>query len=79
MLTLEEDSNIFKKTAMLLLGAVTGLIYVIFLPFVFIVLLVGKTLEKLWDLAMDTVYFGWRPSETYLSGKKKKGKEKNSS
>ncbi|MGD0282850.1 MAG: hypothetical protein ABSB95_10855 [Dissulfurispiraceae bacterium] len=76
MLTYEEDSNILKKAAMLLLGPVVGLIYVIFLPFVSIATLIvmvgGKALEKLWSLARNIVYFGWRPSEAYLSGKKKK-------
>lgn len=76
MLTYEEDSNILKKAAMLLLGPVVGLIYVIFLPFVsigaIIVMVGGKALEKLWSLTRNIVYFGWRPSEAYLSGKKKK-------
>jgi hypothetical protein len=83
MLMYEEDSNILKKAVMLLLGAVVGLIYVIFLPFVsvatMIVMACGKALGKLWNLAMDTVHFGWRPSETYLLGKKEKEKEKNNS
>ena len=80
MLTYEEDSSILKKAAMLLAGPVVGLIYVIFLPFValatIIMMVGGKVLGKLWGLARNIVYFGWRPSEAYLAGKKEKGKEK---
>lgn len=83
MLGYEQDSKISKKAAMLLLGPVAGLIYVIFLPFVsvaaIIVMVGGKAMEKLWSLARNIVYFGWRPSEAYLSGKKGKEKEKDSS
>jgi hypothetical protein len=79
MLTHAEDSNIMKNAAMLLAGPVVGLIYVIFLPFAalatIIVMVGGKVLGKLWGLARNIVYFGWRPSEAYLAGKKKKGKD----
>lgn len=77
MLTYDEHSKRGEKAAMLVLGPVVGLIYVIFLPFVSIVAVIafvgGKALEKLWGLSGNLVYFGWRPIESYLSGKKKKG------
>jgi len=82
MLTYEEDSSMLKKAAMLLLGPVVGLIYVVFLPFASIAAIIvmagGYALEKLWSLTRNMVYFGWRPSEAYLSGKKKKGQKKDS-
>lgn len=80
MLTHEKDSNILKKAAMLLLGPVVGLIYVIFLPFASIATIIvmagGSALEKLWSVTRSIVYFGWRPAEAYFSGKKGKGKKK---
>jgi hypothetical protein len=76
MLASNEDS-IGKQASMLLLGPIVGLIYVIFLPFVSIVAIIGlaggKVIGKLWGLLRNLVYFGWRPAESYLSGKKKKG------
>ena len=78
MLTFLEDATIGKRAVALLLGPVVGLIYVIFLPFIslaaIIVMVGGKTLGKLWNIARNLTYFGWRPSEAYLAGKKKKEK-----
>ncbi|MBI5187723.1 MAG: hypothetical protein HZA07_01430 [Nitrospirae bacterium] len=65
-------------TGILVLGPILGLIYAAFLPFIGIAMvarLIGeKVLGGLFGLAGRTVSFGWRPSEAYLAGKKKKGK-----
>ena len=77
MLKNDEHSQIGKKAAMLLLGPIVGLIYVVFLPFISIAAIIAlagrKVLGKLWEVLRNLVYFGWRPAESYLSGKKKKG------
>lgn len=65
---------------MLLLGPVLGLLYVLTLPFIGIatvlMLLVGKVNIMLLRVFGRTVSFGWRPVESYLSGRKRKGKGK---
>ena len=75
MLTNREEATISKKVIALLLGPIAGFIYVIYLPFIsvtaIIVLTGGKALGKVWDITRSLVYFEWRPSEAYLSGKKK--------
>jgi len=64
------------SSAILLLGPILGLAYVVFLPIMGIVtalsLLVQKTLGTLFGLGKYIVSFGWRPSEAYLGGKNKK-------
>ena len=76
MLTYREDATTGKKAAALLLGPVIGLIYVIFLPFISVAIIIatvgGKAIAKVGALAKSLVSFGGRPSEAYLSGKKKK-------
>jgi hypothetical protein len=61
---------------MLLVGPIIGLLYAILMPFIGIAtvaaLAVRKTLEGLSNLATKSVSFGWRPTNAYLSGKKKK-------
>ena len=79
MLTYREDATVGKKALALLLGPVVGFFYVIFLPFIsvaaIIVMIGGKALGKLWNIARSLAYFEWRPSEAYLGGKKKKKKD----
>lgn len=76
MLTYRDDATIGEKVIALLLGPIIGLAYVIFLPFIsiaaLIVMIGGKALGAMWSLLKSLVYFGWRPSEAYLAGKKKK-------
>lgn len=61
---------------MVLSGPVLGLLYAVFLPFLAIatvtVLAGGKVLGHLFKLLKSLTAFGWRPSESYLAGKKKK-------
>jgi hypothetical protein len=62
--------------AILLLGPILGLAYVVLMPIMGIVtalsLMVQKTLGGLFSLGKHIVSFGWRPSEAYLGGKNKK-------
>ena len=62
--------------AILLLGPILGLAYVVLMPIMGIVtalsLMVQKTLGGLFSLGKYIVSFGWRPSEAYLGGKNKK-------
>jgi hypothetical protein len=57
------------------LGPVLGLIYAAFLPFIGIAMLVKVILEKVATAVtaptQRAASFGWRPSESYLAGKKK--------
>jgi hypothetical protein len=67
--------------ANLVMAPVLGLLYVIALPFIAIgtvAVVIGKRLaEGLYHVVGNLVSFGWRPMESYLSGKKKgrKGKD----
>jgi len=76
----DEKSTYLKvpSIVMLLLGPVLGLLYVLTLPFVgiamVVMLLIGKANVMLLQVFGRTVSFGWRPVESYLSGKKRKGK-----
>ncbi len=62
--------------AMLVAAPVLGLLYAVFLPFIGIAMLtavagrkvLGGLVPGLWKGAT----FGWKPSEAYLAGKKKK-------
>jgi len=66
---------------LLVLGPALGLLYAMFLPFIGIAMLVKLVAEKAAGGAMEALQgsasFGWRPSESYLSGKKrgKKGRK----
>ncbi|MBI4690996.1 MAG: hypothetical protein HY754_12155 [Nitrospirae bacterium] len=75
----EEKHEIGKGVVMLLLGPVIGLLYVIFLPFIAIAtittLVARKVLGGVLSLVRNIVSFGWKPSEAYLSGRKRKKKD----
>lgn len=76
MLAYYEENKEGKGISTLLMGPILGLVYVIALPFIAIatiVTLIGKkALGGILSLLRNLVSFGWRPSEAYLSGKKKK-------
>lgn len=76
MLAYYEEKGTGKGIAALLLGPIIGLVYVISMPFIAIatiVTIIGKkALGGILSLLRSLVSFGWRPSEAYLSGKKKK-------
>ena len=63
-------------TGILVLGPIIGLLYAAFLPFIGIAMLVKIVLQKAASMAFGSARsrasFGWRPSESYLAGQKKK-------
>ena len=65
--------------AIIVVAPVLGLLYAAFLPFIGIAMFVKLVAQKLGGGAMETVQgsasFGFRPSESYLSGKKKAKKD----
>ena len=67
--------------AIIVAGPVLGLLYAAFLPFIGIAMLVKLVGQKAGGGVMEMVHggasFGWRPSESYLSGKKNKEAKKD--
>jgi hypothetical protein len=67
--------------AILILGPLIGVAYVVFLPIIGIgtavSLIVQKTLGVLFSLGKHMISFGWRPTEAYLGGKNKKKDDSN--
>jgi len=67
--------------AIIVAGPVLGLLYAAFLPFIGIAMLVKLVAQKagggVMELAHGSASFGWRPSESYLSGSKKKEAKKD--
>lgn len=67
--------------AIIVAGPVLGLLYAAFLPFIGIAMLVKLVGQKAGGGVMEMVHgsasFGWRPSESYLSGGKKKEAKKS--
>jgi hypothetical protein len=68
--------------AIIVVAPVLGLLYAAFLPFIGIAMLVKLVAQKIGGGVMETVQgsasFGFRPSESYLSGKKKGKKDEAS-
>ncbi len=62
-------------TGIVALAPVLGLVYAVFLPFIGIAMLVKVVLQKVASVVtaptQRAASFGWRPSESYLAGKKK--------
>lgn len=52
-----------------------GIAYVVSLPFAFLYALATAALSGVLGLAGRSASFGWRPTEAYLAGKKKKAEE----
>ncbi len=69
-------SATFATIKKIVAGPFIGLAYVVSLPFVFAYALGTAALNGLLGLAGRSVSFGWRPTEAYLAGKKKKKEEK---
>jgi hypothetical protein len=65
-----------SSSAILFLGPILGLAYVLLMPVMSIVtmlaLVVRKTLGGSFSLVKNIISFGWRPAEAYLGGKNKK-------
>ena len=49
-----------------------GIAYVVMLPFAFFAALGSAAMNGVMNLAGKTAVFGWRPTEAYFTGKKKK-------
>lgn len=81
MLPGDVTSRYFRAPAiaMVLLGPLVGLFYVIALPFIAIAVVAfqvaGKMVEGLYRLVGKSISFGWRPKNAYLTGKKKEKKD----
>ena len=67
--------------AVIVLAPVIGLLYAAFLPFIGIAMLVKLVGQKIGGGAMEMAHggasFGFRPSESYLTGRKKKEARKD--
>jgi hypothetical protein len=77
MLTYSEERT-GRGIGAVVMGPVAGLAYVVSMPFitiaVIITLMCGRALEGILGLLRSLATFGWRPSEAYLSGRKRKKK-----
>lgn len=84
--TAKDDLNHIKKTGYsetmqtvrkVATAPFVGLAYIVALPFVFIYTLGTIMINGLMGLAGKEASFGWRPTEAYLSGKKKEEKKQD--
>lgn len=80
-----EDLEYIKKTgyrnALRTIGKIMaapfiGLAYIVMLPFAFAFAVGATALNGVLGMAGKSVSFGWRPTEAYLAGKRKKKEEK---
>lgn len=69
--------NTLKTIGKIVAAPFIGLAYVIALPFVFAYAVGTAALSGVLSLAGRSVSFGWRPTEAYLAGKKKKEKKQD--
>ncbi|MEW6109717.1 MAG: hypothetical protein AB1632_11205 [Nitrospirota bacterium] len=63
-----------NTTGMIIAGPVLGLLYAALLPFIGIAVVAKLVIEKTLGrviVSAGNASFGWRPSESYLAGKKK--------
>ena len=69
--------------AVLVAAPVLGLLYAAFLPFIGIAMLAKLVAQKIGGSVLETVpgsaSFAWRPSESYLSGRKNRAKRDEAS
>jgi len=67
------DDRTIRGAGMMVLGPVIGLFYAVLFPFIGIAAVITLGIEKALGAGLaDNASFGWRPGESYLSGKKKK-------
>ena len=70
-------------SAIIVAAPALGLLYAAFLPFIGIAMLLKLVARKIGGGVMETVQssasFAWRPSESYLSGRKNKAKKDEAS
>ncbi len=67
------------SVAMLIASPIIGLLYVVFLPFIGIATLAAMAVSKVMGVAVTAagkaISFGWRPVESYLTGKRKRNRK----
>ncbi len=77
-----ETTTYYKLSpvTILVLGPIFGLAYAATMPFIVVAIITKLVGQKVLDgaarMAGDTFSFGWRPSEAYLKGKRKREKGK---
>lgn len=69
-------ANAVKTIGKVMAAPFIGLAYIIALPLGFVYALGSAAVNGVLTLAGREASFGWRPTEAYLSGKKKEGAEK---
>jgi hypothetical protein len=73
----ERVVDMLPAMGILIMGPAIGLIYAAFLPFIGIAMVFKVVAHKVAGMALAPIRsgasFGWRPSESYLVGTKKKG------
>ncbi|MCL5024200.1 MAG: hypothetical protein M1497_12705 [Nitrospirae bacterium] len=74
-----EENSVGERVLGLFLGPVLGFAYVVCMPFLAIVTIVAllgrRVMGTFLGLLRTLATFGWRPSEAYLSGKKRRKKD----
>ncbi len=70
-------ANAMKTIGKVMAAPFIGLAYIVALPIGFAYALGSAVINGILGLAGKEASFGWRPSEAYLSGKKKEKKEKD--
>ena len=68
--------NTLKVMGKIAAAPFIGIAYVVMLPFAFIAALGSAATGGVMTFFGKTAVFGWRPTEAYLTGKKKKKEEK---
>jgi hypothetical protein len=71
--------NTLRTMGRIVAAPFIGLAYVVVLPFAFVSALGITALNGVLSLVEKSVSFGWRPSEAYLAGKKRKKEDKKRS
>jgi hypothetical protein len=68
--------NTLKVVGKIAAAPFIGIAYVVMLPFAFFAALGSAAMSGVMSLVGRTAVFGWRPTEAYLTGKKKKKEKK---
>src|SRR5512135_639157 len=69
--------GIMKTIGKIAAAPFIGIAYVVMLPFAFFAALGSAAINGVMNLVGKTAVFGWRPTEAYFTGRKKKKEEKN--
>ena len=68
--------GIMKTIGKIAAAPFIGIAYVVMLPFAFVAALGAEVGSRVMSLAGSSAHFGWRPMESYLTGKKTKKEDK---